>query len=353
MKFIDWFAGIGGFRFGMEQAGHECIGFCEKDENAIASYTLLHLTTDEEREYILSQPYPNRVSELLKDKYKHNEWFVKDIRNVQADHIPEADVWCFGAPCTDFSLCRFNRKGLGGAQSGLVTEIFRLLRGIEKKSRPKWLVYENVEGMLSSNRGFDFATILIEMENLGYDIEWQVLNSKDFGIPQNRKRVYTIGYLGERCGGQILPLQTSSRTRGYVVKNEDEAIMVREATKRGYSLAEQGDSINFAFPNSATRRGRIGRQVANTFDHHSEQYVVEYIGHDYRPHAIEYTNGAQETRYTIIRRLTPIECLRAQGFSSSNAQLISAIHSDTTIYKQVANSVTVNVVYEIGRRLYD
>ena len=353
MKFIDWFAGIGGFRFGMEQAGHQCIGFCEKDENAIASYTLLHLTTEEEKEHILSLPYHNRVPELLKNKYKHNEWYAKDIRDVQCNSIPKADIWCFGAPCIDFSLCKFNREGLGGAHSGLVTEIFRLLRGIEKEHRPTWLVYENVEGMLSSNRGFDFATILVEMEELGYDIEWQVLNSKDFGVPQNRKRVYTIGCLRERHRGQILPLQTSSRTRGYMVKNKDETIMIREATKCGYSLAEQGDSINFAFPNSTTRRGRIGRQVANTLDHHSEQYVVEYIGDKHKSHAIEYINNIQQIRYTIIRKLTPIECLRVQGITLKDAKLIGNIHSDTTIYKQAANSVTTNVVYEIGRRLYE
>lgn len=350
MKFIDWFAGIGGFRFGMEQAGHECVGFCEKDEDAIASYTLLHLATEEERNYVLSLPRLDRATELLKEKYRHNEWFAKDIQDVQCKDVPDADIWCFGAPCTDFSMWMYNRKGLKGAHSSLVKEIFRLLEGLDEEHKPKWLLYENVEGMLSSHRGFDFGTILIEMEKLGYDIEWQVLNSKDWGVPQSRRRTYVIGHLRGEGGRQILPFKISSRNVNNVGLEHDIQIKVKEPNSTGYSLAEQGDIINFAFPRSKNRRGRVGRKIANTLDHHAEQYVIEYLGKDPKPNAIEFTMDGEQF-YTCIRKLTGIECMRLQGLDYNNAKLLSEIHSDFVLYKQAGNSVTIGIIYEIGRHM--
>lgn len=125
MKFIDWFAGIGGFRRGMELAGHECVGFCEFDKYAVMSYTMMHLATEEQREYIKSIPAPfnkrgepnlkKRQKEILKDEYRNGEWYSNDIRNVDAGSVPQADCWCFGAPCQDFSVAG-KREGLGGGQ---------------------------------------------------------------------------------------------------------------------------------------------------------------------------------------------------------------------------------------------
>lgn len=205
MKFIDLFAGIGGFRRGMELAGHECVGFCEWDKFATASYISMHLITNKQREYLSTLDLKKRQKEILKDEYRNGEWYSNDIRNVDAGSVPKADCWCFGAPCQDFSIAG-KRAGLNGDRSSLVREVFRILVEIEEKSRPEWLIYENVKGMLSSNRGFDFLEILLAMDELGYDCEWQIFNSKDWGVPQNRERVYTVGHLRSRGAAKIFPI---------------------------------------------------------------------------------------------------------------------------------------------------
>ena len=204
MKFIDFFAGIGGFRRGLELAGHKCVGFCEWDKFATASYTSMHLITDEQREYLSSLTLKQRQKEILKNEYRNGEWYANDIRNVDAGSLPEANCWTFGAPCQDFSIAG-KRAGLDGDRSSLIRKIFRLLEEQEEQDRPEWLIYENVKGMLSSNRGLDYLSILSEMDRLGYDIEWQNINSKWF-VPQNRERIYTIGHLRRFGRAKILPV---------------------------------------------------------------------------------------------------------------------------------------------------
>ena len=204
MTFIDFFAGIGGFRLGMEAAGHKCIGFCEYDKYAVASYTSMHLIDDKQRMYLESLPLKQRQKEILKEEYRNGEWYADDIRGVDAGTLPRADCWCFGAPCQSFSIAGL-REGLGG-ESGLVREIFRLLHDLAEGDRPEWLIYENVKGMLSSNKGHDFLAILSEMDEVGYDAEWQTIDSQLFGVPQHRERVYTIGHSRRFSRRQILPV---------------------------------------------------------------------------------------------------------------------------------------------------
>lgn len=204
MRFIDFFAGVGGFRRGLELSGHKCVGFCEWDKYATASYTSMHLITDKQHEYLSTLTMKQRQKEILKDEYRNGEWYSNDIRNVDARSLPTADCWCFGAPCQDFSIAG-KRAGLDGDRSSLIREIFRLLEEQEEQDRPEWLIYENVKGMLSSNRGLDYLSILSEMDRLGYDIEWQNINSKWF-VPQNRERIYTIGHLRRYGRRKILPI---------------------------------------------------------------------------------------------------------------------------------------------------
>lgn len=204
MKFIDFFAGIGGFRRGMELAGHECVGFCEWDKFATASYTSMHLITEDQRKLLAELPLKKRQKEILKEEYRNGEWYAGDVRSVSATDLPKADCWCFGAPCQDFSVAG-KRAGLDGDRSSLIREIFRLLEEQKEQDRPEWLIYENVKGMLSSNRGLDYLSILSEMDRLGYDIEWQNINSKWF-VPQNRERIYTLGHLRRFGRAKILPV---------------------------------------------------------------------------------------------------------------------------------------------------
>ena len=213
MTFLDLFAGVGGFRRGMELAGHKCLGFCEWDKYARASYISMHCITDEQRQYLATLELKQRQKEILKEQYLNGEWCSDDIRTVDAGNIPKADCWCFGAPCQDFSIAG-KRAGLDGDRSSLIREVFRILNEIEEEDRPEWLIYENVRGMLSSNKGFDFLSILLELDRGGYDAEWQILNSKYHGVPQNRERVYTIGHLRRKGCKKVFPIQGTDGTLG-------------------------------------------------------------------------------------------------------------------------------------------
>ena len=141
MKFVDFFAGIGGIRLGLEQAGHECVGFCEWDKFARQSYKAMYDT--------------------------EGEWESHDVRTVRSNDVPDADLWCFGFPCQDISVAG-KQKGLQeGERSGLFYEIMRLLAGRRKEDRPRWLLIENVKNLLSVGNGFDFARLLCEVGGTG------------------------------------------------------------------------------------------------------------------------------------------------------------------------------------------
>ena len=190
-RIVDFFAGMGNVRAGFEKAGAVCVYSVEWDK------------------------YKREIYKVI---YGH-EPEADDIRRVEARDIPDAECWCFGAPCTSFSLAGL-RKGMDG-ESGLVKEIFRLLREKRPEDRPEWLLYENVKGMLSSNHGWDFALILAEMDELGYDCEWELLNSKFFGVPQNRERIFTVGrkrdterHSGRESGSKIFPFRKSDIPTG-------------------------------------------------------------------------------------------------------------------------------------------
>ena len=454
MKFIDFFAGIGGFRRGLELAGHECVGFCEWDKYATASYTSMHLITDKQREYLNTLTIKQRQKEILKDEYRNGEWYSSDIRTVDARSLPKADCWTFGAPCQDFSVAG-KRAGLDGDRSSLVQEIFRLLEEQEEKDRPEWIIYENVKGMLSSNRGLDYLSILSEMDRLGYDIEWQNINSKWF-VPQNRERIYTIGHLrrygykkilpvtgtdgensvsiiahrdgyrrntqtfspggitetldtgqgggrghhvgipcfcdmnykaglkttdsaraiqarynkgvcnrsGEASGVVIpvlTPVRAEKRQNGrrfkengdpmFTLTSQDRhgiAINVKEATKQGYDVAHEGDSINLSIPDSKTRRGRVGKQLANTLDTSCNQGIFVQVENELTVYAIWYE---KYQCYIAIRKLTPKECFRLQGWTDDYFEKAKFVNSDSQLYKQAGNGVTVNVVRAIGDKM--
>ena len=166
MKFIDFFAGIGGFRRGMEQAGHECVGFCEFDKYAVMSYTAMHLITDAQRDYLLTLPLKERQKEILKEEYRNGEWFANDIRTVHAGDIPAADAWCFGFPCQDISVAG-RQVGFYGNRSSLFFRVMYLVGQIEEAKKPAYLFVENVKNLLSVNGGWDFARLLSEMDRGG------------------------------------------------------------------------------------------------------------------------------------------------------------------------------------------
>ena len=312
MKFIDLFAGIGGLRLGMEMAGHECVGFCEYDKFAVASYTSMHLITDEQRDYLGTLSMKQRQKEILKEEYRGGEWYRKDIRKVRGDEVPKVDCWCFGAVCTSFSVAG-KREGLEGA-SGIIQEVFRILGEIREEDRPEWLIYENVKGMFSSNKGFDYLAILSEMDELGYDIQWQNFNSRYY-VPQNRERVYTLGHL-RTCGGNSAKVFPVEGTDGEISL----PIIKRIAHANKF------------------------RRYMQTYDKNG---IVETLdtgcGGGHNPYVM-----CDDGR---IRKLTPKECWRLQGFPDEMCERAAFVNSDSQLYKQAGNSVTVPVVYEIANAL--
>ena len=166
------FAGIGGFRAGLTRAGgFRCVGHCEIDKHADASYRAIHDVREEER-------------------------YDPDARTIHPNDLPDFDLLCGGFPCQAFSLAG-RRKGFADARGTLFFEIARLAEA----KRPSYLLLENVPGLLSHDGGRTFAAILTTLSDLGYHVEWTVLNSKHFGVPQSRKRVFLICYLDPRCAG--------------------------------------------------------------------------------------------------------------------------------------------------------
>ena len=346
MKFIDLFAGIGGFRLGMESAGHECVAFCEIDKFARASYKAIH----------------NAEGEIeLHD--------ITTVTDEEIRNIGHVDVICGGFPCQAFSIAGA-RRGFEDTRGTLFFEIARFAAIL----KPKYLFLENVKGLLNHDKGDTFETILSALDELGYDVEWQVLNSKDFGVPQNRERVFIIGHLRGERGRKVFPIggedeKSSAKRLGINIlgntKNPNGTaqgtrdivhdpkgivgtltatdykgpkqvaipakIRVREATKKGYAEATVGDSVNLAHPNSKTRRGRVGEGVANTLVTGDSQGVVMP---NFR-----------------IRKLTPRECWRLQGFPDWAFDKAQEVNSNSQLYKQAGNSVTVNVIKEIARCL--
>ena len=177
IRYFDMFAGVGGFRAGLNFAGgFQCIGHCEIDKYADASYRAIHAPGKEEVYY-------------------------PDARTIDPKELPDFDLLCGGFPCQAFSTAG-RRKGFEDARGTLFFELARVV----KEKRPAYLFLENVPGLLSHDRGRTFGVILSTLYDLGYHVEWTVLNSKHFGVPQSRRRLFLIGYLDPRCAGKILPV---------------------------------------------------------------------------------------------------------------------------------------------------
>lgn len=475
LTFIDFFSGIGGFRKGLELCGMTCKGHCEIDKYADKSYRAIF-------------------------DIKEDEWYAEDITKVKGEELPRVNIWTAGFPCQDISVSG-KQRGLAGERSSLFFEIIRLLKSKNTEDRPEWLIFENVKNLFSVNKGWDFATILTSLAEVGYNIEYGLLNSKFHSVPQNRERVYIVAYrhfradsrrkvfpvrasdakaliqlIGGRQGDRVydskgisctltatgggfggrtgmyfidlckgkptltenarcikarydngisnlsadksgvlcLSADCSERTNeilpikfqkgnpkindkgisncisaGYNksgVNNRGEAtgvfygcravltpdrekkrqngrrfkecgepafcltaqdkhgvylcscsdcehaMPIKNATKKGYAEAKCNDVINLAFPDSKTRRGRVSKGCTQTLDTSCNQGIA--------------LSGCGR-----IRKLTPRECFRLQGFSDEMFDKAAAVNSDSQLYKQAGNSVTIPVVYAVGSRI--
>lgn len=333
----------------------------------------MHLLTDEQRKRLDELPQKKRQKEILNDEYRNGEWYANDVRRVCADDIPKADCWCFGFPCQDISVAG-KQLGFQGNRSSLFFRVMYLIGQLKEEDKPTYLFIENVKNLLSVNGGWDFARLLIEMEQGGYDAEWQVLNSKDFGVPQNRERCFIIGHLRSRGSTEVFPVERADREDGiqiighrdgyrrntqvfsqegmFTLTGQDRhgvAIKVKEATKQGYQECRVGvDSVNLAVPGSKTRRGRVGRDVANTLDTSCNQGIFVQVSEELTVYAVWYE---KYQCYIAIRRLTPKECFRLQGWTDDYFEKAAFVNSDSQLYKQAGNGVTVNVIEAIAEKI--
>jgi DNA (cytosine-5)-methyltransferase 1 len=403
MRYFSTFSGIGGFEVGIHNAFTQLAQRNQGEQNS-----------DDVTNELVSKPIPVFVGYSEIDKYaikvyERNFPNVKnygDITRIEADELPDFDCLVGGFPCQAFSIAG-KRKGFDDTRGTLFFDLARILRA----KRPRLFVFENVKGLLSHDNGNTFSTIIATITELGYDCQWQVLNSKNHGVPQNRERVYIVGHLRGTPRPEVFPIGSdngetinpatnkgtivdltrreptgyrerkderagtldanyykgianqerpgvvsSVRTSGdrgsqktYLKENEVQTlsanpmsdniprILVPEATKKGYAEATVGQAINLTAPNSKTRRGRVS-DIANTLDTGQQQHTL--------------------TQEMKIRRLTPVECERLQGFPDNWTKYGEDDHgvrvdiSDTQRYKMCGNAVTTNVIQAVFERIF-
>ena len=407
IKYIDMFAGIGGFRSGLDKiGGFECVAYCEIDKQARMAYEALYNTK--------------------------GEICFEDATKINPEDVPDIDLLCGGFPCQSFSIAG-KRRGFDDTRGTLFFEIARIIA----VKKPTMLLLENVQGLLSHNKGRTFHTILKTLDELGYDVQWQVLNSANFGVPQSRKRVFIIGYNREKSAGQIFAfseinpqtlmrrLAGSEGSRVYDIRGLGVTVTanggglgakcglyilplpIKSKTKSGYQPAFPNDSIDLSYLTLNSRRGRVGPNIAHTLTTNSTQgiyfidmntspkltelarcitarqdagisnragehsgvlVVLKELTEDEIDSLEEENEGHwifEEGKKTVtaiiisdnegnsyigyIRKLTPKECWRLQGFTEEQFDIVRNLGmSDATLYKMAGNAVSVPVISSIG-----
>lgn len=344
INIIELFSGIGGFSKGLADAGFKIKDhyFSEIDKHAIANY---------------------------KYNFPHAK-YIGSVTDISGRDFSGIDIITFGSPCQDFSLAG-KRKGLEGQRSSLIGEAIRLITEI----RPNIFIWENVKGALSSNAGADFWAILQAFANIGcYRLEWQLLNTKWF-LPQNRERIYLIGYLAgsERSFGNVFPI---SEDNCGIDERTIETRNIRTLTAGGNSgglhssmtLIQIGAIRGRNPENPKSRESGLPTEqmleinkegVCNTLTSVQKDNVIAYSMGSAKPGRSCINSGRIPeigNEMHSIRRLTEIECERLQGFPDNwtkfgNYDGVIKEIPKTQRYKMLGNAVTVKVVEEIGKRL--
>lgn len=335
MRWLSLFSGIGGFDLALRNKGHEIVGACEIDGHARRIYA----------------------------RHFKGVKIYEDVTKIKPEDLPEFDGIVAGFPCQTFSVAG-NRLGFEDTRGTLFFEIAR----IAKQKRPKLLLLENVKGLLSHDRGRTFATILGALDELGYDAEWQVINSKYF-VPQNRERIFIVGHLRGAGTRKILPLGITSQEPDERDATEQIASTLQCPGKscgnyKGMNMIQVGN-IDQKDHNSIWGRVYDPAGISSTLNAHggglgakTGLYVVPVLTPDRKSKRQNgrrfkedgdpsFTLTAQDKHGiydgTRIRRLTPLECERLQGFPDNWTSGIS----DTQRYKCIGNAVTVPVIEHI------
>ena len=334
------------------------MGHCEIDKYANKSYQAMH--------YL-----------------KGDEWFAEDISKVSADSIPDVDLWTGGFPCQDSSLSG-KRCGIHGSRTGLFFEFTRLLRE-RGEYKPRWLVLENVKGLFSVGGTWDFAEVLFELAALGYGVEYALLNSSAFGVPQNRERIYIVGDLTARSTGKILSFRAADGEALNQIIGGPQGSRLYGTDGVSPTLTSGGGGLGtktgLYFVKKDPQKGLVVKDRCGTID---ANYYKGLGARQQRTGVIESNlpravlqpdkertwqngrriKGPDEAMFAIlasgvhgilldsrIRRLTPLEAFRLQGVPDEYFARAAAVCSDSQLYKQAGNAVTVPVVRLIGQRI--
>lgn len=371
MRFIDLFAGVGGIRLGMEQAGHTCAGWVEWDKFARKSYIAIHKPD--------------------------NEFTEKDINNVTSQELPKADCWCFGFPCQDISVAGKQGGFTNGKRSSLFFKVTGLIRELKEEDKPSYLFIENVKNLLSINKGWDFAKLLIEMDEIGYDVEWDVLDSAEV-VPQHRERIFIIGHLRGRRTRKVFPIVRKNGETNKTIKEVAKLYPKRHSSDANSILDPSGISHTLSTMQGGGREPKIVvnqlGNISNSKSFGGNPQVGRVYGTDgISPTLSTMQGGGREPKIAIpvltpdrikkrqngrrfktngepaftltgqdrhgiltndlrIRKLTPLECWRLQGFPDwAFNRAREAGLSDSQLYKQAGNSVTVPVIKAIADRM--
>ncbi|RWQ72972.1 DNA (cytosine-5-)-methyltransferase [Bacillus cereus] len=406
IRLFEAFAGVGTQSMALKRLGvdYEVVGIAEIDINAIISYAAIRnvdlnqevtLTYDEMYQLLEAKnigydfkakkvKLPRNLKDMtrlyLADKGVKN---FGDVSLINPQELPDFDLFTYSFPCQDLSV---SGKGKGikkGTRSGQLLECEKII-AIKK---PKYALLENVKNLVGKKHKESFDKWLEWLESQGYSNPWKVLNAKDYGVPQNRERVFVVSILEEEPYEfpESFPLRVKLKDiledevdekyfliNSHIVSHEDGKLRVKEATKLGYKVAEEGDSINLEHPNSKTRRGRVGKQVAQTLTTSPQQATIVAMRGRYNsegkveqqlePRKDNLTNTittatkdnlvAEPPEYRI-RRLTPLECWRLMGVTDEDFYKAKAAGiSDSQLYKQAGNAIVVDVLETIFREMF-
>lgn len=371
------------------------------------------------------------IDKFARESYLANhetKRMYEDITKRNHSEVEQLDLYVAGFPCQAFSLAG-KQLGFEDVRGTLFFNVADFIR----ENQPKAFVLENVKGLVSHDNGRTFQTIIDLLSNgggtvngqmsmdffedgLGYHIYYKVLNTKEHGIPQNRERIFIVGFKEPRnysfpiaeplklklkdlledevdekyflSDKMLKHLIKHPRSQDFISKETESVncitanyskqssdlqyLQVKSATKRGYEEAKEGDSINYSVPSSKTRRGRVGKGVAQTLDTACNQEVMIGAMRGRNPKNPKSRKAGLETEQMLeinengtsncltsvqkdnlvvtdkIRRLTPLECFRLQGFPDSFKKVVS----DSQLYKQAGNSITVNVIQKVIKNIY-
>ncbi len=421
INLLSLFSGIGAFEKALNklEVKYNLVNYCEIDKYASKAYSMVHKCSEDKN--------------------------LGDITKIDTTALPnDIDLITYGFPCQDISLAG-KQKGFEAdgerTRSGLFFEALRII----EDTKPRIAIAENVKNLTSKKFSKEFDIVLSSLEEAGYNNYWKVLNAKDFGIPQNRERVFIVSIRKDLDNGMFkfpdgfeLQLRLKDmledevdekyylkglktffiknsfdmeakgngfRFEPHIKENADisktittcagsrmddnfiiegidtentkfkfdssNPILVKEATKKGYAEAYEGDSVNLEQPNSKTRRGKVGKQVAQTLTTSCNQGVVEpkiiRVGKTKSGgqrseiisgegissclSATDYKQPKQIENNLRIRKLTPLECFRLMGFDDEDFNKITGI-SNTQLYKQAGNSIVVDVLANLFREVF-